>query len=313
MGFRLVCLLATGLAVAACGGGGSGTDLGGPTASDPSDEVTSDELCTQVGALIDCAFEHDGLDRTFKIYEPLSYDGSSPTPVLLNFHGYGGTADEQLLYGDFRDLADQDNFILVVPQGALLEGSTHWNSDSDINSKSTVDDLGFISRTIDAVSDRYNVDTARMYAVGMSNGGAMSLYLACGLGERITAVASVTGFMSAELLAECGATDPTSVLLIHGTEDSVIPWIGADGDAILDIGVYSAGHNGCTESTQLAFEDYNEDGVSGVLHQYAGCDDGTQVQVYEMTGMGHIWPERQRGDDINGAEVAWAFLNTFSR
>jgi len=51
--------------------------------------------------------------------------------------------------------------------------------------------------------------------------------------------------------------------------------------------------------------------VSGVLHKYSACSAGTQVQVYEITDMGHVWPEKRRGDDINGAEVVWTFLTRF--
>ena len=146
--------------------------------------------------------------------------------------------DQQLIYGDFRGLADEETFILVVPQGSLLDGTTHWNSDSEFTSKSTADDLGFVSRMIDELETRYNIDNTRVYAAGMSNGGAMSLYLACSLSDQITAVASVTGFMSADLLSNCGAVNPTSVILIHGTADSVVSWeSGLGGGSILGMGI----------------------------------------------------------------------------
>ena len=63
---------------------------------------------------------HQGLERTFKIYEPSSIDESTSLPVVFNFHGYGSNADEQLFYGDFRQLSEQEGFLLIVPQGSLL-------------------------------------------------------------------------------------------------------------------------------------------------------------------------------------------------
>jgi polyhydroxybutyrate depolymerase len=255
---------------------------------------------------------HQGLERTFKIYEPSSIEESTSIPVVFNFHGYGSNADEQLIYGDFRQLSEQENFLLVVPQGSLLEGNTHWNSDSSFTSKSAADDTGFVSKIIDEISQRYEVDASKIYAVGMSNGGAMSIYLACSLSQRITAVASVTGFMSSNLRANCEVTAPMSVLLIHGTADEVVSWDnGLGGGSILSIAEFWAAHNDCATFRSETFDDYNGDGVSGVLHQHSDCSNGTLVQVYEITNMGHVWPENRRGDDINGAEVVWGLVSRF--
>jgi len=300
--------------ISACGGGGSSSVTSPDTSSTGSlAETPTDELCTPVGSLLDCELEHGGLDRRFKIYEPINLSPDAALPVLFNFHGYGSNADQQLIYGDFRSLADEETFVLVVPQGSLLEGTTHWNSDSEFTSKSTADDLGFVSRMIDELETRYNIDNTRVYAAGMSNGGAMSLYLACSLSDQITAVASVTGFMSADLLSNCGAVNPTSVILIHGTADSVVSWeSGLGGGSILGIGEFWAEHNNCSQSSQTALEDYNGDGVSGLIHQHSGCDAETLVQVYEITDMDHIWPESRRGDDVDGARIVWDFLKQFS-
>ena len=37
---------------------------------------------------------HDGLNREYIVYVPNSYNGSSSVPLLLNFHGFGGSASE---------------------------------------------------------------------------------------------------------------------------------------------------------------------------------------------------------------------------
>ena len=301
------------LFLSACGGGSSSLTSLDTSSTGVLAAMPTDEVCTPEGSLLDCAIEHNGLDRRFKIYEPSLLSPNVALPVLFNFHGYGSNADQQLIYGDFRGLADEEAFILVVPQGSLLEGTTHWNSDSEFTSKSTADDLGFVSRMIDELETRYNIDNTKVYAAGMSNGGAMSLYLACSLSDQITAVASVTGFMSSDLISNCGAIDPTSVILIHGTADSVVSWeSGVGGGSILGIGEFWAEHNNCSQSSQTALEDYNGDSVSGVIHQHSGCDAETLVQVYEITDMDHIWPESWRGDDVDGAKVVWDFIKQFS-
>jgi polyhydroxybutyrate depolymerase len=309
--FNIILWIAIGM-TACGGGGGAGSDSVDPVATSPPVQTATDDACIPVGALLECSLVHQGLERTFKIYEPSSIEESTSIPVVFNFHGYGSNADEQLIYGDFRQLSEQENFLLVVPQGSLLEGNTHWNSDSSFTSKSAADDTGFVSKIIDEISQRYEVDASKIYAVGMSNGGAMSIYLACSLSQRITAVASVTGFMSSNLRANCEVTAPMSVLLIHGTADEVVSWDnGLGGGSILSIAEFWAAHNDCATFRSETFDDYNGDGVSGVLHQHSDCSNGTLVQVYEITNMGHVWPENRRGDDINGAEVVWGLVSRF--
>ena len=312
---KILCVVICSISLLACGGGGSGTGSVVPAdsaATTPPVQTATDDVCTPVGALLECSLVHQGLDRTFKIYEPSSIEESTSISVVFNFHGYGSNADEQLFYGDFRQLSEQEGFLLIVPQGSMLEGNTHWNSDSSFTSKSTADDTGFVSKIIDEISQRYEVDASKMYAVGMSNGGAMSIYLACSLSQRITAVASVTGFMSSNLRANCEVNAPMSVLLIHGTADEVVSWDnGLGGGSILSIAEFWAAHNECATFRSEPFDDYNGDGLSGVHHQHSDCSNETLVQVYEITNMGHVWPERRRGDDINGAEVVWGFVSRF--
>ena len=108
---------------------------------------------------------HNGVEREYLLHVPEIYTGSVPVPVVMNFHGGGGTATGQMYLADMRPIADTANFILVYPQGLQLDngGSTHWNSMllSDSN-KSTVDDFGFIDALINELSLTYNIDTKRL-------------------------------------------------------------------------------------------------------------------------------------------------------
>ena len=88
---------------------------------------------------------HDGILRETLVYVPESYEGTQDVPLLLNFHGYGGFAANHLLTSDFRQLAEEQTFLLAYPQGSLLNGSPHWNpSLPSATNKSTVDDLSLI-------------------------------------------------------------------------------------------------------------------------------------------------------------------------
>ena len=55
---------------------------------------------------------HDGLNREYVLYIPNSYDGTSSVPLMLNFHGFGGSASDYMEEADMRSLAETDTFIV---------------------------------------------------------------------------------------------------------------------------------------------------------------------------------------------------------
>ena len=87
----------------------------------------------------------DGVQREYLIYVPESYDGTIEVPVMMNFHGGSMNAQAQMFLADMRPLAETENFILIYPEGTLLDsGDPHWNPlVSSENNKSDADDFGF--------------------------------------------------------------------------------------------------------------------------------------------------------------------------
>lgn len=125
------------------------------------------------------SIEVDGETREYLIYIPNSYDTIKSVPLLLNFHGFGGSANEFMNDADMRSLAASYSFILVYPQGSSLDGFSHWNAcPIGGDNKSDADDFGFVEAIINKVSSQYNIDVERIYSAGYSNGGMMAYGLA---------------------------------------------------------------------------------------------------------------------------------------
>ena len=98
MQYKSLCIIALSLTAVACGGGSKATATATASIESPAAApITKEYSCIELGALLECALEHQGVERTFKIYAPSSLDGTTAVKVLLNFHGYGSSADEQLL------------------------------------------------------------------------------------------------------------------------------------------------------------------------------------------------------------------------
>lgn len=262
--------------------------------------------------------QEDGLTRTFYLYIPDMYEEDVAVPLVLNFHGYGSGALEQLDYGDFKALADSVGFIIAVPEGSLLDGISHFNVGGWTNA-STVDDVRFTRNMLDDISSNYNIDNTRIYSTGMSNGGYMSFLLACQLSDKIAAVASVTGSMTPETYSDCNPMRPIPILQMHGTRDEVVPYQGATWsnsiDKVIDFWVE---HNDVDkEAVFLELEDKRpDDGTTVETYTYSNGTNGAEVSHYKVLNGGHTWPGSKfssfgTNQDIDGSAEIWSFFNQY--
>ena len=250
---------------------------------------------------------HDGMNREYILYVPNSYDGTSSIPLLLNFHGFGGSASQFMQEADMRSLAEADTFILVYPQGSCLDGSSHWNPcPTGGDNKSTADDVGFVEAMISEISSQYNLDMERIYAAGYSNGGMMAYGLANYKSDLIAAVASVSGTM-------LNCTGPTShpmpVVHLHGTSDGVVSYNGSnDWNSVQSTLDYWINFNN-TVSTPIV----NIDSTGGMTiehYVYDQGDNSVSVEHYKYIGRDHVWfNELYQGQ--NASNLVWSFMSKY--
>ncbi|MEI6750008.1 MAG: T9SS type A sorting domain-containing protein [Bacteroidota bacterium] len=265
---------------------------------------------------LDGSFMHDGILRTYRVYIPAVYNPDVPVPLLFNLHGYGSNNIEQEIYGDFRPIADTADFIIVHPNGTFdFQNNRFWNTFGT----STVDDIGFLSALIDTLSADFAIDQNRIYSTGMSNGGFMSYELACGLSDRIAAIASVTGSMTFAHMNLCDARHPTPVMEIHGTADATVPYIGntlfVPVDTLVNFWVQ---FNNCSIIPSVnQLPDINTlDGCTAELYVYDGGDLGSKVELYKIIGGGHTWPGAPvivgvTNMDLSASAEIWRFFTRY--
>jgi polyhydroxybutyrate depolymerase len=299
------------------------------------------------GSLVeDATLQHEGIDRYFDYYVPADLPDEE-VPLLFVLHG-GTQSNDAAKIGptaEFRDLADREKLLIILPNGTDSatgtsgpSGNFNWNdcrSDAG-DAASTADDVGFISALIDWAEANYNIDPDRVYATGASNGGMMSYRLALELSERIAAVGAQIANQPANSECPSQPADPVSVLIMNGTADTVyMPYEG--GQIVQNRGlVLSAeetrdlwrGILGTDPTPQhVEFPDIDsEDGGTVTLDLYSGGADGSEVAFYKVEGGGHTPPSIQHplGDffesllgpqnhDIESAEQIWNFLKQHSR
>ena len=256
-----------------------------------------------------------GEQRKYLVYVPDSYDPSVPAPLVISLHGFVEWPAHQMQISGWNELADEYGFIVVYPSGTGFP--LRWRTGgADFDRVETAKDVQFITDLIDQLSAEYNVDRNRIYANGLSNGGGMTMVLACELSERIAAVGSVAGAFRYPR-EECQPARPVPAILFHGTADPIVSYEGGPSRSF-DIPFPSisewvaelAQYNGCDSTPH----DLPPSGtVSGI--QYAGC--AADVVFYTITGGGHSWPGGEplpewiagtTSEDIDATRKMWEFF-----
>jgi polyhydroxybutyrate depolymerase len=275
----------------------------------------------------------DGMPRSFIVYIPKSYSTAGKAPVIFLFHGGGATASSMLNISnntDFKSLSEQENIVLVAPEGV----DKSWNDGRGTKAnKKDVDDVKFVTQLSQYIQSNYSIDTTRIYATGISNGGFMVSRLGCDLGWRFAAVAVVAATMGEDVpYSTCSPGVPLPVMYIHGTADPIIPFngakksIGAEGafvshQQVIDKWVSINKSSSTPETTQLP--DIAMDGTSITEEKYPAGKNGAEVISYTVNDGGHTWPGGKQylpklligrvSRDMNACEVIWDFFRQHKR
>lgn len=278
---------------------------------------------------------YNGLKRTYHIHVPANYNENTSTPLVFALHGGGGTGKRMDRFTGLSRLSDMHGFIAAYPDAV----EKHWNDGRGVNKyrshRENVDDVGFISDLIDAISKDYTIDHKRVYVTGASNGAMMSFRLACELTDKITAIAPVIGSLGENISKKCNPSRPIPVLIIGGTDDPLVPWEGGHVHlfrkklgivlSIQDTARFWAIHNECSQEPNVSWEPDTspDDGTRIRKTVYNKCRHGAEVLLYEIQGGGHTWPKGPQylpewiigvtSQDMDGTEVIWKFFERFQR
>jgi len=235
--------------------------------------------------------------RWFMVHVPPSYQPTEPTPLIFNLHGLGSNLEQQERLSNLSAKADEAGFIVVYPQA----GASVWNIQAgeigDI-------DVSFFRAMLDYLEGKLNIDPARIYATGFSNGGGMVHRLACDLSDRIAAVAPVSGAYSQE--EPCKPEQPVAVLAFHGTADPYAPF--QNEKLGIDIPQWAADWANRNQCDTAPLETADTDNKQ---YTWTNCNDGASVTLYVIEGMSHTWPSLP--EEIVANDIIWEFFKAHSK
>ncbi len=243
-----------------------------------------------------------GRSRQYHLHVPPGYRGTSQIPMVIAYHGGGGSALGQERVMHLTDKSDGVGFILALPEGTGARPDStmtlSWNAGTCCKpaTDNNVDDVGFTRAMIDAISSEACIDPRRIFATGHSNGAILSHRLACELSDRIAAIAPVAGGIG---IPDCRPKRPVPIFHIHGLVDRCYPFAGGQ-SSVAPVASAAAGPFVGIPATIAGWVDRNHAAATAVPTFTNGaakcetykCTDANcaDVTLCTVDGGGHAWP-----------------------
>jgi polyhydroxybutyrate depolymerase len=229
----------------------------------------------------------DGRTRTFAVdYPPreTSLDAPKPAPLVLAFHGWGGTPEQLERTTKIAASINARGWIAVRPAG--IDKSFNAGTCCGQASKVSVDDVAFARKIVAIVEAEACVDKKRVFSTGFSNGGFLSHRLGCEASDTFAAIASVGGTFG---IQSCAPPRPVPVLQVHGARDAVVKWDGTPKSGWSSVAtVLSTWRkiDGCGDDEPTAI--YAHGNVT--CTRASACSAGSELILCRDKLAGHTWP-----------------------
>ncbi|MBM3967024.1 MAG: hypothetical protein FJ308_18460 [Planctomycetes bacterium] len=246
-------------------------------------------------------------DREFILHVPTSHDPTTPLPLVIMLHGFGGSGLNAAKETGWSDKADQESFIVAYPEATRPDKSIPqsfrknpqaWNDGSarfhavDQN----VDDVSFIAAMIELIREKHAIDSRRIFVTGFSNGASMAFRVGAELSQHVAAIAPVAGTC---WLKKPLPSNPISICYITGTADSLNPILGGfpklamggkeqGGQPKPPVQEYIDVWRDILDCQAKPTIDEISDGVHKTVYGHGRL--GSEILVLTVDGLGHHWP-----------------------
>ena len=286
-----------------------------------------------------------GQERQYLEYVPTTYSAETPAPVLFMLHGLGDDATNFFNATDVRAVAEQHGWIVVCPQAldfdlqTPLGGydfGTSWNAgitvtvqieiygmpfSFDVTVNPDADDSGFLMATLETLDEEYVIEPDSVFFAGFSLGACMSHRMAIEHGDRINAIAAVSGVVGNDM-DELTPAANINVLEIFGTSDEMISYDNAE-ISLQSYGTHSIGlpaeatveywrnFNQCAETAVLEqYPDLVNDGLTFEMYSYLDGANDSRVSFIKVNNGLHRWYMAGNNDISYTEEIAKFFTGT---
>ena len=268
---------------------------------------------------------HQGYTRSYKLLVPDGFAATDEVSLIVDYHGYGSSKSNQIAASCWKDLAKREKVLVAYPHGTGFPVSF---SAGDYCCTSLVqprrDDVEFARQVVADVRQRALSPSAslKVYASGLSNGGAVAHNLACEANDLFDGIAPVSQTFAKNTPSGSVCLSPGErhipIVDFRALSDSLIPYQG--GFSWLTLGSWlSAGESlrrwavehRCTLDQGAPVIDATWRGSSGQSYcqHYAGC--ASDLVQCSIDGE-HILYSAADSAGLNVCEVAWDVFQSAS-
>jgi polyhydroxybutyrate depolymerase len=247
------------------------------------------------------------VERSYLVVAPRT--GTVGLPLLVDLAGSATTPAQELVRSGFEPLAATAQAVIAVPAALGPPGHQAWNAGGgccQTAAQDGVNDVGFVLAMVRALERRLQVDPARIYVEGYSNGGKLAYTVVC---DAPTVFAAVATYAATPQVACRDRSSPVSVFFGVGGRDSETPPDGAPQDAagvhppFAQVLGFWRKVDGCTATSQTVRVD------PVVIRRYPACRGWATVSYATWTNYDHTWPRAPKlPPTATAATLMWQFL-----
>jgi polyhydroxybutyrate depolymerase len=243
-----------------------------------------------------------GTSRTYLLHAPPGYSAGTPLPLVIALHFYPGTGSglRDMIGMDAK--ADRDNVLVAYPDGV-------GGAFNALICCGTADDVAFLTALTRHLMETWRADPDRVFLTGISNGGDMAFRVAVEASGLFAAIGVVSGGYIGTRAEASGyvPSSPVSVVTVIGSQDRYFPSFQA-GIATWQQRLRCAATGPAPPAP-----------APTVSRTSTRCAGGSDVDVYVVTDMGHVWPGARSGPlagpdaAIVATDIVWDFFTAHPR
>ena len=179
-------------------------------------------------------FAEANADMPYTLFVPSTWDGKTPSALIVDLHGLNITPLQQILFDGTTDFAEKYGFMVVAPMGYSVSGG--WGGrvgapvataavkpGSDVHySSSELSELDAMA-LLKLVREKYPIDANRIFLMGHSLGGQGTYYLGGKYNDIWAGLAPISGAGGIADAAAAEKYKAIPMLIMHGNKDSIVP------------------------------------------------------------------------------------------
>jgi poly(hydroxyalkanoate) depolymerase family esterase len=272
------------------------------------------------GAIVQSTYSGAAGTLSYELYVPSTYVAGTPVPLIVALHGCTQKADKLRELTRFDQLAEAKNLIVVFPeQSPAANRFTCWNWFQGDHMKRGAGEPALIAGITQQVRDQYSIDSHRIYASGLSAGGAMAVVMSVTYPDVFAAsgIASGCEYGAGAACAGYQGADPEQagrqaydamgsyarampVIIFQGDKDTIVPPANAEQlvkqwqvtNDLVDDGARNRSVPAWPSRTTTATVPASADVPAGHSYRVAHYSDAhgqELLQYWLVSGMGHAW------------------------